>query len=973
MIGIKNGLTRLELWRNTLILVCLLTPTLIIAQTSSDKASLDRILKSYFENYGVGLSGFPVRSTLESCVVNSDSKHLTITADTKFSEQEFTPEVVKKIYQQIESRLPNAYRDYKITVRSHGQSIDDLIPSRLNSHPDKSRTWQGLEYEGRPWVTNLSRPNEITRGLQGRHLSIAASHGRYYDTSKGAWKWQRPNLFCTTEDLFTQTIVVPYLMPMLENAGAVVWSPRERDWQRNEVIVDNDNNSSHYTETVGSSQWSTAPGSGFANIARLTSHENPFKSGTARMALASSKKNISQAQYLPNIPEAGKYAVYVSYQTLENSIDDAQYTVIHKGQQTTFSVNQQMGGGTWVYLGTFDFDKGCNRRNMVVLTNYSKHHGVVTADAVRFGGGMGNVERGGRTSGMPRCLEGTRYSAQWGGAPDSVYCRYHEDYKDDYTARTFYGTWLAGGSTYAPTYRGLGVPLELVLSVHSDAGYDKAGGNDLVGTLSICSTDYTKGKLNGGISRWASYDLADALLYNAYADLQGKFGNWKRRVLYNRNYSETREPLVPSAILETMSHQNFGDMRFGLDPNFRFYLARSIYKTLLREICFTHGTKYTVQPLAPRNFRIEISSRDKLKLSWNPVKDPQEPSATPSEYILYTATNNNGFDNGIVIKNNSCTVNAQPGVLYHFKVTACNRGGESFPTEVLSACIQPNAKKTVMIVNGFHRLSSPAVVDNGSQKGFDLDDDIGVTYGRTCGWSGRQTVFDNSRRGREGPGALGYCSEELIGRFIAGNDFDYIITHAEAINSRKKYNIISCSSEALESGKMKTHGIDCIDLLLGLEKDDGHSLLMYKTFSNDMQKRLRSYVSNHGSLLVSGSFVSSDMSSPSEQQFLADVLKLRPGGTERGNTNGMIDGLGLKFDTYRTLNEVHYAATAPDVLQHLSTSSCVMRYSDGRDAAVAYSGRDYRCLTMGFPFECIKDASQRNAIMSGIMNYLLNK
>ena len=28
---------------------------------------------------------------------------------------------------------------------------------------------------------------------------------------------------------------------MLENAGAVVVSPRERDWQKQEVIVDNDN------------------------------------------------------------------------------------------------------------------------------------------------------------------------------------------------------------------------------------------------------------------------------------------------------------------------------------------------------------------------------------------------------------------------------------------------------------------------------------------------------------------------------------------------------------------------------------------------------------------------------------------------------------------------------------------------------------------------------------------------------------
>ena len=79
----------------------------------------------------------------------------------------------------------------------------------------------------------------------------------------------------------------------------------------------------------------------------------------------------------------------------------------------------------------------------------------------------------------------------------------------------------------------------------------------------------------------------------------------------------------------------------------------------------------------------------------------------------------------------------------------------------------------------------------------------------------------------------------------------------------------------------------------------------------------------------------------------------------------------MTFDTWRTINETHYAATAPDILSPLSTSYCVMRYADGRNAAVAYSGRDYRCFTMGFPLECIKDSRTRGAIMRGILSYLL--
>ena len=59
--------------------------------------------------------------------------------------------------------------------------------------------------------------------------------------------------------------------------------------------------------------------------------------------------------------------MYVSYQTVKKSVDDASYTVWHKGEKTTFKVNQQMGGGTWVYLGTFDFDKGSSEYNLSLI------------------------------------------------------------------------------------------------------------------------------------------------------------------------------------------------------------------------------------------------------------------------------------------------------------------------------------------------------------------------------------------------------------------------------------------------------------------------------------------------------------------------------------------------------------------------------------------------------------------------------
>lgn len=839
-------------------------------------------------------------------------------------------------------------------------------------------SWGRTEHKGEPWVKNASQPYSIERGLQGHHLSVWASHGRYYDQGKGQWRWQRPALFCTTEDLFTQTIVIPYLIPMLEDAGAVVFTPRERDWQRHEVIVDNDPAGSlvnyRYEESYYRNAWQPAPYKGFSmHDGAYRDGENPFEAGTARMAETTKNKNrASEVSYQPNLPEAGRYAVYVSYQTVPGSIDDAHYTVWHKGQATEFRVNQQMGGSTWVYLGTFDFDAGLSPGNRVVVSNLSGRRGMVTTDAVRFGGGMGNISRGGTTSGFPRCLEGARYYAQWAGMPYNVYSFRHgqNDYADDINVRSYMTNLLTGGSVYAPDSVGRKVPIELSLAIHSDAGYTSTG-LGVYGTLSICTTEFGDKTLATGLSREASKELATDLLQNTTSDLQYRFGDWKLRKLYDRNYSESRLPVVPSAILETMSHQNFGDMRYGQDPNFRFWMARSIYKTLLRYVTSHHGDKYTVTPLTPDHFHCEFTGHgNEVRLSWQGIIDSQEKSSQPTGYILYIAQGDGGFDNGTPLRGTSCTVKLQPGVLYSFQVRAINEGGQSFPTEVLSAYWNPTASRQVMIINGFHRLSSPAISSYG--QGFDLNEDPGVSYGRTAGLLGRQQVFDTSMMGIEDPTGLGFSTSELAGMFIAGNDFNYVRTHAEAIAATGRFSIVSSSAQAVESGHLLLGQYAIVDLLLGLERNDGHSLVSYKTFTPAMQEQLRRYVANRGNLLVSGAYIGTDMQAPTEQAFLSDVLKVTC-PTDYRDASGEVSGLGTSFSFYRQLNEQHYAATRTDVLMPSiqGTAFPAMVYANGTSAAVAYGGQDYRAFTMGFPFECITDKSMRQAIMQGILSYLL--
>lgn len=963
--------------RNILVALFLASSSLATSVCAANRNTqardnLGNILKTYVLQNRAKKVIFPSQPYLVSYNLDDRRRTLNVQLSPSFAAQDFTASSVRFYYKRLAKALPRPYNKYKLTIMAGGLPIEQLVAGS-KCEKGMPNAWGKTEYEGAPWVMNDSRPYFVSHGLFDRHLSLWASHGRYYDGKKDRWKWQRPNLFGTTEDLFTQTIVIPYLIPMLENAGAVVFTPRERDWQKNEVIVDNGGRG--YVEDSGKETWKTALEKGFAyHAGTYRDGENPFTQGTARAVKATKKADVSWASYQPNIPQGGKYAVYVSYQSLKNSVSDAQYIVMHKGQRTVFKVNQQMGGGTWVYLGTFDFDRGNNEFNRVVVTNSSSESGMVTTDAVRFGGGIGNIERGGSCSGMPRCLEGARYSAQWAGAPYSVYSSKNgsDDYGDDINVRSNMTNWLAGGSTYVPTLEGKKVPIELSLAVHSDAGYTTVN-DSIIGSLAICTTSFNDGRLNSGVSRMVSHDFADSLLTGLQRDISGKYRKWTRRYLWDRNYSETRKPEVPSAIIETMSHQNFADMRRGLDPNFRFTLARSLYKTILRFVNGNHSVPSVVQPLPVSNFRIERNSSGGLRLSWIAEKDEQEPTAVPTSYIVYTSEDGMGFDNGTVVYTSSFDFEAKKGVNYCFKVTALNRGGESFPSETLAAYLSKSAHaKDILVVDGFSRLSGPAVVDDYSRQGFDLGSDIGVSYGLTAGWNGRQQCFDKSRAGSEGEGSLGYSGDELAGRFIMGNNRDGSVCHVKDIAMSGAYNVVGCSLEALDNNLVKLDHYNLVDIAFGLQRNDGHSLVVYKTFSETLQSKLRSYAKSGGRILVSGAYVGSDMTQPHERSFMSDVLKTTFTGTDTNAGNNMVDGLGLSFDIIRQINDRHFAATSVDRIAACDGRSfAAMRYQDGSTAGVAYDGTDYKSFVMGYPYECINNVRTRQQVMKGLLGFLL--
>ena len=311
----------------------------------------------------------------------------------------------------------------------------------------------------------------------------------------------------------------------------------------------------------------------------------------------------------------------------------------------------------------------------VTLSTLSRKEGrIVTADAVKVGGGMGNIARimpeeqrnpeidyQYEVSGYPRFTEGAKYWLQWAGFPDSVYTPTNltSDYRDDYLCRGLWVNYLVGGSKNAPDREGMHIPIDLSFAFHTDAG--TTPNDSIIGTLGIYYTHKTDGLYPNGTSRWLSRDLTDLVQTQIVSDIEALYEpNWSRRGMWNDSYFEAHVPEVPSMLLELLSHQNFADMRYGLDPSFRFTVSRAIYKGILRFLAFQNKQEYVVQPLPVDHFRIRFCAADSAELSWQPVDDPLEPTAHAERYILYTRIGDGGFDNGTIVDGTHTRVKVTP-------------------------------------------------------------------------------------------------------------------------------------------------------------------------------------------------------------------------------------------------------------------------------------------------------------------------
>lgn len=883
--------------------------------------------------------------------------------------------------------------------------------------------------QGTPIVTPLSEEYRPTQGLQGRHLAIWNSHGLYYNQIEGEWRWQRARLLGTVEDLHTTDYVLSYLVPMLENAGAYVFLPRERDTNPIELIIDNDSpGTTQYCETGA---WKNGSTPGFA-YKRETYEDtmNPFVDGSYRYTKSVKGKATASATWQIPIAVDGNYAVYISFKSESNSTKDAHYTVHHAGGETSFSVNQTMGGGTWIYLGNFEFT--INGDNRVVLDNQSDVAGrTITADAVKVGGGMGNIARkpcleprkptkealnnlkaqqkrdarrkkkrkkkspakanhihSAHTSEYPRYAEAARYWMQWAGVPDTIYSDTggDNDYYDDLRGRGYWLNYLCGGSKILPDSVGLHIPLDAALAFHSDAGNEP--GDSIVGSMGIYYTGRGKKEryYANGTRRTESQQLAQCILGQISHDVRQIEPRWTIRKDRNKRYAEARIGEVPTLLLESMSHQNFTDMRYGLDPRFKFIMSRAIYKGLLRYLSKRNGTPYVVQPLPVSHMALRWKGVDQIELTWQAVSDTIESTAQPTCYKVYTRCDRYGWDNGTITTEPRYSRPLDPDVTYSFYVTALNKGGESFPSEILSARRVQGSQETVMIVNAFDRICAPSAWEDttGTYAGFRYDIDGGVPYHHTVAYTGEQYEFNRTIEWKsdDDPG-FGASKDDYEGMSIAGNTFDYPIVHGEAI-ARLGYSFLSASDEAVTDGIVNLNYYPYVDVIMGKERTtifgNDSTRNDFTCFTSEMIDALSGYCDSGGRLLISGAYVGRDVwdnsiATDKARMFTQRVMHYKWGESHRSHKETLARSIvpGYNHATYRwegRPNEKCYAVEETDVLLPVGKGAATfLIYSNHNSAAVAYDNGIYKCCTIGFPIEAIIDEENRNEIMKEIFQF----
>lgn len=753
--------------------------------------------------------------------------------------------------------------------------------------------------------------------LTGVTVFCSAGHG--WTAGSSSWYLQRPLLLDMVED-YGNIDQLNYLVQYLYNAGATVVPFRPVGYQDTEIVLDNDDPGVTYSGTWTNS---TATTEYYEN--GTTTSGVPYRWATAAVT------ESATARYTPNIPATDFYPVYCWTRDGTDRVRQT-YRITHSGGVSSVTVDHRLVGKGWIWLGDYYMPAGTS--SYVEITNASPDAGVVIADAIRFGNGMGDIVRPGpgTVSGYPRDEECSRYWAQSEaginavGLPE-VWETSGDDGSDNVGTAARWSATMNRQNVNNDRWR------RIYIEFHTNAAGCSpppclAKGTICLVTNTGATTYQTEYATILGDKVEADMRLIDDDLFeyswglrsNPYTSAYGAISTGNN----NNEFDAT--------IIEVAFHDNVEDTANLLNATVRNAVARS---TLQGMIMFLNSLPGSTVPLTflpdpPENVRAVHDGIGNIVVSWTAPPSGGASGGGETGYRVYRSSDGYGFGQGLDVGNVlSATLTDVPAdTTTYLRVAAYNAGGESLPSRTMAVRHKTGIATPLLIVDGYNRVSRHQ--------------------------NAVQVI-------PAGP------MQRPIARKV--NSFDYVVQHATAMaTSDTAFDY--AENSAVISGAVSLGNYRAVVWILGQESTAD------KTFDVTEQALATAYLNAGGNLFVSGSEIGYELDGlAAGRVFYENMLRANYEADNAGTysvtgSGGILSDVG-PFD-FNLDNGAVYAVNSPDRIAPQAGATAIVSYGGGNGtAAIEYDSGMYRVVVFGFPFEAISTFSARSAVMQRVLGYIL--